>query len=129
VSAISDPSVGAWLDAFARCVRERDFIGGRVLFAPDVSGFGTVAGHYDGLDALVDHQWSVVWPRTTGFAFDQVTAHWWDARLCAVATTWHSIAVDGGRTRSGRATLVLRRTEDGLVCVHTHFSMAPGTSA
>lgn len=132
MGTISEHDVTAWLEAFAARVRDCDLEGGRALFDPQASGFGTVAGRYDGLDELVGSQWSAVWSRTEDFRFDEVDERWLDGSMCAIAATWSSVGVEAGerRTRSGRATLVLRRSSTGnLVAVHTHFSMLPGTSA
>ncbi len=132
MSSLDDRSINAWMKAFASCVRSRDIERGRALFDPEATGFGTVAGHYSSLDDLVGSQWSNVWPRTQDFVFDEVDHRWLDASLCAVAATWRSVGTDGDvrRTRTGRATLILQRTEGaGLQAVHTHFSMTPGTPA
>ena len=137
MTAVDEPSrqpsdVDAWLEAFAACVRARDHAGARDLFAPDAAGFGTVADRYDGLDELQLTQWSEVWERTTGFAFDGGDARWSTPDLCVVAATWRSRRADGPGSgeRTGRATLVLRTDPDGsLRAVHSHFSMTPGTRA
>ena len=44
--AAPDPESAAWLTAFARCVRERDYAGGRALVAADVVGFGAAVDVY-----------------------------------------------------------------------------------
>jgi len=128
---IGAEEVGRWLDAFAACVRERDLAGGRALFDADAVGFGTVTETYGSRDELVAQQWSDVWPRTEDFSFTTADHHWLAEDLCAVAATWRSVGTDGDgrRTRTGRATLVLRRDDDRLVAVHSHFSMSPGTPA
>lgn len=124
-------AVDAWLDAFAACVRTGEMASARRLFAEDATGFGTVAASYDSLDDLVATQWSDVWPRTADFTFDAVHGHWQDADLAVVAATWSSTGTDTGspRHRTGRVTLVLERRDAGLVAVHSHFSMTPGTPA
>ena len=80
---------------------------------------------------LVGSQWSQVWHRTADFTFVEVEGRWLGHDLCAVAATWRSTGTDDaageGRTRTGRATLVLRRDDAHLVAVHSHFSMTPGT--
>lgn len=130
MTTIGDQDVSAWLDAFATCVRDRDLDRGRTLFSPDAVGFGTVARRYEGIDELVGEQWSEVWSRTEEFTFDAVDHRWLDGSLCAVAATWHSVGTDGDgrRRRTGRATLVLHRTDDGLRATHSHFSITPGTT-
>lgn len=129
---IGPDAVDAWLDAFAASVRSEDYQAGRALFAPDCSGFGTVTSGYRGLDDLVASQWSRVWGRTRDFAFDPDSHRMYGAEQCTVAVTWRSLGTDlpEPRVRQGRATLVLRAGDDGaLRCVHSHFSMLPGTSA
>jgi ketosteroid isomerase-like protein len=136
VTPISAPEVDTWLEAFTTCVRARDLDGGRALFDPDAAGFGTVTEVYAGLDALVSSQWSEVWGRTEDFAFDADRRRWLDGSLCVVAATWRSTGTDadgetgGRRTRTGRATVALQRSAGGgLLAVHSHFSMTPGTAA
>lgn len=131
MTVIGDREVDLWLETFAACVRDRDLDAGRALFAADAAGFGTVAEAYRNRDELIADQWSDVWPRTEGFSFTSAEHRWLGDDLCAVAATWASVGTDAGerRTRSGRATLVLRRDGDALVAVHSHFSMTPGTSA
>lgn len=135
---IQGDEADSWLEAFAACVRERDLDAGRDLFAPDAVGFGTVAETYVDRGQLIAEQWSDVWPRTEDFTFTGSEHRWLDEDLCAVAATWRSVGLepnqdgnqDGSRrTRTGRATIVLKRTGDSLVAVHSHFSMTPGTPA
>lgn len=132
VPSISRADVEAWLRAFAGCVREGDYDGGRALFAADAAGFGTVSNRYSGLDELHATQWAQVWERTEGFEFDEVDARWSTPDLCVVAATWSSRRVGAAvpAVRTGRVTLVLRADRDGtLRAVHSHFSMSPGTRA
>lgn len=131
MTLISERDLGAWLEAFSAAVRARDLDAGRALFADDAVGFGTVAGHYADLDDLASAQWSDVWPRTEEFAFDEIEHQWLDDPWGTVAVTWRSVGTetDDRRIRTGRATIVLRRTEAGVVAVHSHFSMTPGTPA
>jgi len=124
------PAVDDWLVAFERAVRERDFAAGRTLFASDAVGFGSIAPRYASLDALDAEQWRRVWPSTEAFTFDRDALVIGDHTLATVATTWRSTGIDptGQRfERQGRVTLVLRRVAGTLRCVHSHYSLVPGT--
>ena len=121
-----------WLDRFAKCVRDRDFAGGRTMFAEDVTSFGTWTERMDGLDTLIARQWHNVWPRTCGFRFDlddAVGNESPDGQSAWVAATWTSNAIGDDGTpaflRSGRATFVFRRQQGLLVAAHSHFSLDP----
>jgi hypothetical protein len=126
--------VWPWLDGFARCVRERDFDGGRALFAPDAHGFGTVVRVAGARAKLEKEQWGWVWPRTSGFRFERRGARVEiaDDGLWAVAmVTWKACNKEAPRRmvfdRRGRATIVLRRTgpDAPWIARHTHFSFDP----
>ncbi len=122
-----------WLKAWAKAIRDNDLASGRALFAEDASGFGTITLRTDGLDDLVEGQWSRVWANTTGFDFD------WkglsirlspDGLQAGVQTLWTSTGKEKtgeDRDREGRATIILTRNskEADWKCVHTHFSMWP----
>ena len=120
----------AWLHGFAKAVRDRDFEGARGMCRDDVTGFGTVAARYEGIDELQHGQWRPVWERTEGFEFDLEAATIWVDEMLVVATSeWSSIGIDDDgtrRPRQGRATVVLAGPDDELRAVHTHFSMLPG---
>lgn len=124
------PPVTAWLDAFARCVRERDYESARLLFSPEAQGFGTITGTYDGIEDLHDNQWGEVWKRTTDFAF--ITDDGGcvgDGSAISVWCRWSSIGIDGnGRQhqRTGRATFALVDHDGHLRANHSHLSMDPG---
>ena len=123
-------SLQAWLTAFAECVRERQFDEGRVMFAPDVTSFGTWTGRMDGLDTLVARQWRNVWPNTCGFAFDLDTFVGHESGDTGwAAATWssHALNADGsaGFRRTGRATFAFAKREGRWVAVHSHFSLDP----
>jgi ketosteroid isomerase-like protein len=128
---ISDREVRAWLESWAEAVRNCDFAGGRTMFSNDVVAFGTVAGAVSGIDALVREQWQRVWPKTRGFNFGSPLLLAVSSEMAVVAVEWRSQGRSGSAThdRAGRATLVLRSAKFGLVCTHSHFSMAPGTTA
>jgi hypothetical protein len=126
-----------WLEAFAARVRARDLDGGRALFDPRCTGYGTRAAEAIGIEALVAQQWSLIWPSTVGFAFDTDTIRTVGEPAGGVVVAmarWSSTAVtDTGQTieRTGRATIVLQPSTEaphGLVAVHTHFSETPDRS-
>lgn len=127
-------SVKAWMDDWGAQVAAVRLREARNRFSPDVVAFGTHADVVTGLDALVDEQWSQVWPTIEDFAFatDQLHVLVSPDRLQAVAVVpWSStgIAEDGSRfERPGRATVVLgrRSLQDPWLGVHTHFSLARG---
>ncbi|WP_428409056.1 YybH family protein [Hyphococcus sp.] len=129
-------SVINWLKAWAAAIRENDLDAGRSLFAEDVSGFGTITLMTDGLDDLIERQWTRVWANTTGYDFDwdKVTARLSpDGLQAAVQALWASTGKDesgGDRAREGRATIILTRETKGddWKCVHTHFSMWPNSA-
>ncbi|MEA2826734.1 MAG: hypothetical protein QOG43_1173 [Actinomycetota bacterium] len=122
-----------WLATWQAFVRRRDFEQARLLFSPDVLGFGSVATVAGSLDELEGSQWRRVWPRLGNFTFEDdhlavVVSS--DRLLATVAVTWDSTWVDNGteRPRPGRASIVLVRTgvDDPWRAVHTHFSLNPG---
>ena len=123
------PDIEAWLKAFSRAVRERDFASGKKLFDPAVLSFGTVCFRVEGLDQLADGQWQAVWPNTRDFDFEYPSARALpDASQATVLATWSSTGLDSAGEkfqRRGRATIVLRRAGSGWKAVHTHFSIAP----
>lgn len=127
-------AVWEWLQRWADCVRRVDLDGASELFAEDVVGFGTRATRVEGLGELRDQQWREVWPHSDGFVFDRDTLRVEtaeDASLVAAIVEWSSVGYQRGRSfeRPGRATILLRRSSDGLRAVHTHFSMERGVEA
>lgn len=126
-------SVRAWFGAWGKTVAAVDFAAARLLFADDVSGFGTFKDFVHGLDALEGGQWRSIWPTITDFAFTlpSVEAQVSPDRLMAVgATLWTSTGFDesgNAYDRPGRATAVLTRSdlEAGWLGRHTHFSVFP----
>jgi hypothetical protein len=123
-----------WLLEMQRCVRARDFAGGRALFADDVFSFGTRTPVAEDAAELEREQWREVWTQTAGFTFELERARSiFEGRLRCIAVPWRSLGLRGGSTfeRRGRATLVLAGGEDrrypegGLICVHSHFSIEP----
>ena len=130
----SQTTISAWLDEFARCVRERDVTGARALFAPGVRAFGTFVEYAEGREELVTRQWNDVWPRTQGFRFldaPMVIEASEDGSLVCVLSLWESEGLDasgGSFVRRGRSTTILRRLASApahYVAVHTHFSKTP----
>jgi ketosteroid isomerase-like protein len=130
--------VWVWLEAFARCVRERDFATAEPLFDAHCQGFGTVVARVSTRSALRRGQWAWVWPRTAGFVFRRAGARIEVAEggdLAVAGLRWEAWnraepgPRPGPRDRRGRATLVLRRepgTATGWRAVHSHFSFEPG---
>ena len=122
-------SIRHWLAGFAQAVRDRDYGAGRRMFDPAVVGFGTVAGRADGLDELVDHQWKHIWDNTEGFDFEYDQLHGEIADDIAwVAVPWSSCRAVAGRepvVRTGRSTIILRKTKGDWRACHTHFSRTP----
>src|SRR6185437_2778725 len=49
--------IAAWLDNWARAIRERDFAGARPLFAEDVMAFGSLSSAMTDRDTLEHDQW------------------------------------------------------------------------
>ncbi len=124
-----DELTSSWLKEFASCVRERDTDRARPLFDEDCYSFGTRVGEVEGLDSLVDEQWTPIWHSTSDFDFmgDTVrTSAADDGSLILVTARWSSF---GESLREGRCTFALRLLpEGGLVAVHSHFSLMPGTA-
>jgi len=118
-----------WLRRFAQAVRERDIDAGRELCDERIVSFGTAGVVLDGLDDLVDRQWREIWMTTRGFDFVYDTAMACDLDEAVVAITrWRSSGFDDAGEpfpRSGRATIVLRRQDEGWQAIHTHFSIDP----
>lgn len=119
-----------WLNQWAAAIRENDIRKGRRLFSEHASGFGTITYMTNSLDELVERQWTDVWKSTKSFDFD------WDrvkiqrspdGLQAAVQALWSSLNA-AGKSRSGRATIILQRASksDAWKCIHTHFSMRPG---
>lgn len=120
-----DPRATAWLDSFAACVRERDTERARPLFDDNCISYGTRIAEADGLDMLVEHQWTPIWNSTSGFDFDADsirTRSSEDGSLLMVAARWSSY---GAALRHGRCTFVLRDAGERVVALHSHFSLVP----
>jgi ketosteroid isomerase-like protein len=125
-----------WHKQFARCVRAKDFEGGRALFSPDCQCFGTCAEFAKNWKRLMQTQWVPIWSSTRSFRFlaspfEVILSD--DGLLACVLTLWESKGVgpDGKLfPRRGRCTTVLR--QDGSksktwLAVHTHYSRTPNS--
>jgi ketosteroid isomerase-like protein len=130
--------IDRWLEAFADCVRSRDFARARGLFARDTHGFGTVERSMESLARLERAQWARVWPRTSGFCFLRTgmrVAVSGDGGQAVVMARWKACNDPAPARpvydRRGRATVLLRRTgaARGWVAQHTHFSFDPQSVA
>lgn len=119
----------AWLRAFSRAVRDRDFASGKSLFDAGVVSFGTVCSRADTLDELQANQWQFIWPNTRDFDFEYAEAATLvEGDQAVIVAGWSSTGfkVDGAPfQRRGRATIVLRRQLSEWKAVHTHFSLEP----
>jgi ketosteroid isomerase-like protein len=124
-------SVTGWMRRWESLINAGDIETARPMFDPGVIAFGSMTAIMDGRDALIERQWSQMWPRLKDFAFAYDRARILDGegdRTVSVAVPWTSLGRkgDGWYERRGRCTLVLRRRGDDFVCIHSHFSMEPG---
>lgn len=129
-----DPDVFDWLETWQSLINSGDFESARPLFSPDIVAFGTVTGFMRTLPVLEERQWRQVWGKIKDFEFEKDTAAVFrDGRsdLVTVACLWHSLGQmrSSWYQRRGRVTLVLRQTDAGFQCLHSHFSMEPGIPA
>ena len=120
-----------WFELLGQYCAAVDYDGGETIFAPDVVAFGTKARVVSGRDYVRQHQWEGIWGNIRDFKVDleQVQGAG-DERWAWGVTTWTSTGFDrDGQPyfRPGRATIALERREGRWVCVHSHFSLAPGT--
>jgi ketosteroid isomerase-like protein len=124
-----------WLKTWQAQIRQQDFAAARSLFSDDVYAFGTYTESMTSCHELETRQWRVIWPMTRNFTFTDIKLVADEDHIGALAVVmahWHSQGVaEGGETyeRHGRASLVLRRTAEGVICIHSHVSMKPGTLA
>jgi ketosteroid isomerase-like protein len=119
-----------WLTAWESAINSRDYALGRSLFDEDVVAFGTFSEMMLGIDSLVTEQWMQIWPYIEEYRFERGSL---DLKRFAgttlVAAIWTSYGIDGNGQRfprRGRCTIVLRRSEQGWLAHHTHFSMGKG---
>jgi len=117
-----------WLDEFQAAVRSEKYHKGRALFNESVISFGTIRARADSLDDLMENQWKLRWPQNVDFTFIHSSALFIPDELGggAVLIQW-STKADGEAegNRHGRATLLLRKFDDKILCVHSHFSLMP----
>ena len=120
-----------WLEAFAACVRARNFDRARPMIAEDVVSFGTKAAMVAGRDNLIAEQWRHIWPTIQGFTLDLDTLHCHRADDTAwAALTWTSQGLRPDGTpfpRPGRATFTFARRDGLWLATHTHFSLFPSS--
>lgn len=125
-------SVLGWMIAFARCVRDVDYASAKPMVHPDVIAFGTHNDVITGLDNWISTQWDNVWPNTTDFEFVVASTHillTLDHQQAVVIAPWTSTGYHtDGRSfdRPGRATMVLARSDDSWICIHSHMSLNRG---
>jgi ketosteroid isomerase-like protein len=132
-----ETSVREWIAAWGQEVAAVDMAMARHRFSPDVVAFGTYAEIVHGLDELEAEQWANVWPAISGFSFrvdELVVLASPDGCQAVAVVPWDSVgtAADGSTVaRPGRATVVLRRESPAApwLGVHTHFSLAPASTA
>lgn len=128
-------AVEEWFARLSRYCANVDYEAARAIFADDVVSFGTKAEVVSGLDRLVAEQWRGIWPNISDFRIDPASVHGGGAgNLAWGAAVWTSTGYDEQHrpfNRPGRSTIVLeRRGPDGAwLCVHSHFSLNPGTPA
>ena len=113
-----------WLDRFVSAVRNNDLAAGRDLFAPDVVGYGVISDRMLDLDALVDEQWRPTWRQVAAWSVTDVDLAVAAENVAVLAFCWRRENPDGSGL-SGRATVILRLSADGWVCVHSHLSASP----
>ncbi|MBI2965199.1 MAG: nuclear transport factor 2 family protein [Chloroflexi bacterium] len=132
VSADHGVAVKEWFSRLSRYCAAVDYDSARAIFAGDVVSFGTRAEIVTGLDRLVAEQWQGIWPNISDFRIDLASVRGGGAGdLAWGAATWASTGYDAeGRPfhRPGRATIVLERRRGAWLCIHSHFSLVPGTS-
>jgi ketosteroid isomerase-like protein len=126
--------IEAWLSMWQRFIQETAYEAARPLFADGVVAFGTVTGYMHGLADLESRQWRQVWHRIKDFAFETESLTVFgepSSDIVTIACLWRSLgqAPEGWYKRRGRVSLVLRKTDNGLQCIHSHFSMEPGIPA
>ncbi len=130
MSSSAHTEVASWLERFAACVRERRYTDARKLFSEHVVGFGTTARRVTDLDELELRQWRPIWEASKDFHFELAELRTFDGEHVLVAAVpFRSVGYDASSmpySRPGRATLVLAQTSEGLMAVHSHFSLDPG---
>ena len=132
---VDDPvqAVREWFVLLGRYCAAVDYDSNESIFAPDVVSFGTKSPIVSGLGNLRQQQWEGIWGNIADFKvqIDQLHAGGsGDNAWGIVPWTSTGFHQDGSPyDRPGRATTVLERREGVWLCVHTHFSLVPGTPA
>lgn len=127
------PAVEEWFSRLSRYCANVDYQAARAIFADDVVSFGTKAEVVTGLDRLVAEQWRGIWPNISDFRIDLGSVRGSGAgNLAWGVAVWTSTGYDQQHqpfNRPGRATIVLERRgpDRAWQCVHSHFSLNPGT--
>jgi ketosteroid isomerase-like protein len=133
VDAAAAAAVREWFARLSRYCAGVDYASTRAIFAGDVVSFGTKAEVVTGLDRLEAEQWRGIWANISDFKIDLASI--WsggEAGLAWGVALWTSTGYDeqgGPFERPGRATIVLERRNGSWLCVHSHFSLKPGTPA
>lgn len=131
VAGDSRDAVAQWFARLSWCCANVDYASAREIFADDVVSFGTKAEIVAGLDRLVAEQWQGIWPNITDFRIDLATVRSGGAGGIAWGVAlWTSTGYDErGQPfhRPGRATVVLEKRDKTWLCIHSHFSLNPGT--
>ena len=129
----SDPhaAVRQWFTVQGPLCVAVDYASTRSIFAPDVVSFGTKAEVISGLDSLQRNQWENIRPKIRDFHYDMDSIHSGgdERHAWGIATCTSTGFDENGRpfSRPCRATVILERRDDAWLCVHTHFSLFPGT--
>lgn len=119
--------VERWLTAFAKAVRERDFETGLTLYDAHATAFGTRVRWAQDAKVYLEGQWQPIWNSSSGYEFTEILRIDHSGDLIAVSTLWtNNTEIDGiVKFRSGRASFVLRRIDDRLVAIQSHYSEDP----
>jgi ketosteroid isomerase-like protein len=129
----ADPqaAVRQWFELLGAYCAAVDYDSGETIFAADVVAFGTKARVVTGRDHVRQNQWEGIWGNIRDFKIEMDNVHAaGDERWAWGVTTWTSTGFDReGKPydRPERATVALERRHGRWLCVHSHFSLAPGT--
>jgi ketosteroid isomerase-like protein len=124
-------AVRSWFELLGRYCAAVDYDAGETIFAEDAVAFGTRARVVKGRDYIRKNQWEGIWGNIRDFTVDlEQVAGGGSGDTAWGMTTWTSTGFDESGSpyfRPGRATVVLQRRNGRWLCVHSHFSLAPGT--